>query len=192
MDNLTYKPFSAIRNGDCFHHAEQLNVLLMKTGAESAVLLQGYWHQGILHARGDVFNISKSTACAIPAGADLTLSMTRVNPIDPARKFWKEGDTAMVGDTRRVPINVCAGLFLYSGFGSGTYYSSKENEVFFLSGDKAAAMAEAENIPLVHYDSMHWTNEPTLARERKDAKEVFDRRAREKAEKAAKATAEAA
>ena len=192
MDNLTYKPFSAIRNGDCFHHAEQLNVLLMKTGAESAVLLQGYWKNGILHARGDVMNISKSTACAIPENTDLALPMSRVDPIDPARKFWKEGDTAMVGDSRRVPINVCAGLFLYSGFGSGTYYSSKENEVFFFGGDKAEAMAEAENIPLVHFDSMSWTNDPTLARERKDAKEVFDRKAKRKAEKAALATADAA
>jgi hypothetical protein len=88
--------------------------------------------------------------------------------------LWQEGDTVWVGDEARASINVFAGLFLYEGQGIGTYYARSGNEIVRLRTATARALARAEGIPIVDYDSSRWTSDPTLADQRQRAQESFD------------------
>jgi hypothetical protein len=175
--NTNFKPFSLIGRGDIFNLVDIPQISLMKTGDDTAVYLQGVWIDNVLRPRGFPAKFSLTTCVIVPEGTELTIPLKKEDPIDPRRKFWSEGDQVMVGSDSRRPVNIFGGLFIYSGMGSGTYYSSVDNEIFWLTTDVAHQRAKSENVPFVHFDSMSFTSDPTLKHERKQAQEAFDRAA---------------
>ena len=68
----------------------------------------------------------------------------------------------MVGSHRTAPVNVFAGLFLYSGFGRGRYYAATDQEVLETGTAAARETANNEGVPFVYFDSAEWTSDPDL------------------------------
>jgi hypothetical protein len=172
---MNYKPFSAIARGDIFNMVERPDVPMMKCGDNTAVYLEGVWIDGRLYSRGQDIRVDEATCIICPEVAELTIPVAKVDPIDPRSKFWREGDQVTCGSGSRAQVNVFAGLFLYSGFGAGTYYSGVDNEMFFISTEAAEKRAKAEEIPFVYFDRFSWTFDPTLSHERMQAQEKLDR-----------------
>lgn len=184
---MLYKPFSLITPGDIFTTLNHPGIPLMKTDANTAIWLQSFWSGRTLHRRGTPVTISEETAVVCPAELELGLPMANVDPIDPRRKFWQVGDQAKVGlqrGSKDGKVAVFAGLFLYSGFGSGNYYSAT-GEIFGGSSEWASERASAEDIPFVYHDSFEYTDDDALARVQARAREQFERTAATAVAKAA-------
>ena len=184
---MNYQPFSALGQGAIFKSLEHPTIPMMKVRQDSAIYLEGVWISGSLYPRGYKVPVAPTTCVDLMTDGEVTLPALRVDPVDPRRKFWKEGDTRWVGDNSRAEIEVFAGLFLYSGMGVGNYFSGVENERFEMGGEEARKKAAEEGIPYVFYDSFRWTNDRKLSRERQEAQKDFDRQQKEKADAAAKA-----
>jgi hypothetical protein len=172
---MNFQPFSAISSGNLFHLVDNPSIVLMKTKEKKAILLGGYWANDQLHSRGDVVPFAADTCVVALAEGSLTLEHQKVDPIDPRRKFWNEGEFKRVGQNQSGKVNIFAGLFLYHGMGVGNYYSATANEIFWGSPSDSRERAAAEGIPFVYYDTFQWTNDPELTRERADAKRDFDK-----------------
>lgn len=189
---MNYQPFSKITGGNLFHLMNKSNIPLMKLDKNSAVLLKGYWVDGRLYSRGTVMPMTEDTCVVALTEGSVTLEFEKVDPIDPRRQFWKEGDTRNVGQGRIGKVKVFAGLFLYSGGGGGSYYSAANNEVFWCSVQEGRDRAAADDVPFVRYDGLRWTNDPDLVDERKVAQRFFDEAKALSAKEAVSANAETA
>lgn len=179
---MNYKPFATLPVGAVFRDFDHQSLVLMKTDAkERAVVLDSVWIDNKLYPRGALVEVAHNECViALEDGPDLSLPLVRKDPIDPRRKFWKDGDKVTVGREKNATVNVFAGLFLYSGFGMGTYYAARENEQFWCDASEAERKAVDEGLPFVNFDSFSWTNDPNLAHDRAQAQQRFDeRRARE-------------
>jgi hypothetical protein len=189
--NMNYQPFSDIAAGNIFHLVDNTEVQLMKLGKDSAVLLHGYWKNDQLYSRGTVIPMKLDVCVVALTEGEVTLTYEKVDPIDPRRKFWKEGEFKLIGQNTRGKVNFFPGLFLYHGFGVGNYYSAT-GEVFWGRPSDGKERAAAEGIPFVYYDTFQWTSDPELKRERADAQRTFDRAKAEEEKAAAFAVAETA
>lgn len=189
---MNYQPFSAIGKGNIFHRVDKPDVPFLKTEGDKAVLLQGYWENDHLYARGTVLTFKSDTCVVAMLDGAVSLEVVQTDPIDPRRKFWKTGDQKVVGQGRDAMVNIFAGLYLYSGFGQGNYYSSKGNEIFGGDSTWAREQAEAEGIPFVYYDCFQWTSDPDLKHQRAQAQTYFDERTKISLKESVSAVAETA
>lgn len=173
---MNYKPFSALATGAICRDLDHATLLLIKTDLKNrAMVLESVWIDNKLYPRGTLVELAENECViAVEEGADLVLPLTRKDPVDPRRRFWAAGDTKSVCPNHPTRINVFAGLFLYSGFGMGSYYSSVDNEVIWCDYTRAEALAAAEGILVVHFDSFSWTKDPDLAYEKEQARKVRD------------------
>lgn len=168
---MNYKPFSELDTGAVFRDVEHRDLLLMKTSyGNFAMLLESRWIDNKLLPRGKLIEYDKKECIVEVDDGDLVVPAKRTDPLDPRRKFWKAGDTQVVGRELAARIEIFAGLFLYSGFGMGNYYSATENETFWCGATEARSRAEAEGVLYVYYDSKDWTKDPTLAHEKEEAR----------------------
>jgi hypothetical protein len=168
--SMNYKPFSELETGAIFRDNEHRGLLLMKADRGNyGVVLSSIWLSAGLLPRGKLIEYSPNE-CVIEELEDaVSLPAKRVDPVDPRREFWKEGATKTVGRGRAANIEIFAGLFLYSGFGMGNYYSATENEIFWCGSTEARKRAEAEGVLYVYYDSKDWTKDPKLTFEKTEA-----------------------
>lgn len=150
---MTYLPFKELEIGTIFYSIDKKDIPFLKSSKSHAVLLASIWQNGLV-PRGTQVPFSEDT-CILQAeeAEEITLPICRVDPIDPSRKFWNENTVAKVGKRNPVEIKVFAGLFLYSGFGSGTYYAATKNEIFFKDAGTAQKMAEKEGVRFINHDS---------------------------------------
>lgn len=172
---MNYKPFSLVEKGHIFNMIEREGIALMKTGPNSAVYLQGFWAGAALRSRGEIVSISAETCVIEPQEQELTLTIAKVDPIDPRRKFWKDGDQVKVGknSSSSAMVNIFAGLFIYHGMGSGNYYSAT-NEVFGADRSWAEVRADKEGVPFVYHDSFEVPGDANLTNARARAVKVFE------------------
>lgn len=171
---MPFQPFSAIAKGSLFRKVDSESSLLMKLDDSTAVFLRGIWVSDRLYARGTTERFGALTCVdALAETEQAVLPAQNDDPVDPRRKFWKEGDQAQVGHHERKPINIFAGLFLFSWMGVGYYYAKTANEKLWLTTDEARTMAAAEGIPFVFIDSFDMQFDPLLTRERKYAQRCF-------------------
>jgi hypothetical protein len=172
---MNYQPFSELTTGTLFRDVEHRAMLLMKSSDKKhGTLMESIWLDNTLMPRGMLIEYHNNECVIEVTEDDVLLPARRKDPIDPRRKFWKEGDTQTVGRDCAAKIEVFAGLFLYSGFGQGTYYASTDNEQFWCGADEAREKADAEGVLLVKYDSKDWTNDPKLTFEKKEARRRKD------------------
>ena len=80
----------------------------------------------------------------------------------------------MIGKDTKHPVTLFAGLFIYDGCGSGTYYSNT-GERLWMGPSDATAMANSEGIPFVYLDSFDYVIDPTLEDKRRFAQNLFDK-----------------
>lgn len=92
---------------------------------------------------------------------------------DPTVVRWGPCTTALVGESLPVAVPVFAGLFVYSGFGAGRYYSANQTRMC-LDTCEARAQADREGVPFVHIDCKDWVSDASLTRQRADAQRSFD------------------
>lgn len=64
---------------------------------------------------------------------------------------WEPGMKVRFGANNQREVEVIAGLFRYSGFGSGTYYGTTHK--VFVDVSEAKALAERQGVPLIYWDS---------------------------------------
>ena len=173
---MNYLPFSQVATGNIFCLADRPKVSLLKTGRNSAVRLEGYWDGDQLHPRGELVACDDNSCTVAPESSEVTLSVVKEDPIDPRRRFWKDGDTLKVGRNMQGRVYVFAGLYMYSGFGTGTYYSKVQNERFNVDVEDGQRMAQNEGLPFVYFDHVNWTNDPYLTRECTEAHRIWKER----------------
>ncbi len=169
---MNYLPFSKLTVGAMFEHPEHSGLKLMKTSSlNQAMVLESIWMDNQLYPRGTLVPVTSNECVQLLSDEDAVLEMpvVRKDPVDPRRKFWKQGDTRTVGRDAHARINVFAGLFLYSGFGMGTYFSATAMEEVWCDGSKAKQFADAEGVLFVHFDSKDWTRDPDLKFEKEQA-----------------------
>lgn len=171
---MNYQPFAVIAIGNMFHLVDKPTIRFLKCANDRAVLLDGYWEDGRLFSRGTLVPFKADTCIVGVTEGDVVLPAVKVDPIDPRRKFWQEGEFKRVGRDQTGKVNIFAGLFLYHGMGVGNYYSAAGNEIFWGAPNDGRERAAAEGIPFVYYDTFQWTNDPDLKRERAEAQRQFD------------------
>ena len=72
--------------------------------------------------------------------------------LSPTKRTWKEGD--QVNYQTGSKLTVFAGLYFYSGFGCGDYFS-KDGKVYWGSSSEASKKAEEEGIQCKLIDSFN-------------------------------------
>lgn len=92
---------------------------------------------------------------------------------DPTVVRWGPGTTALVGEYLPASVPVFAGLFIYSGFGAGRYYSANQTRMC-LGTCEARAQADREGVPFVHLDYKDWVSDASLTRQKAEAQRSFD------------------
>jgi hypothetical protein len=188
---MSFQPFSAIGKGNIFHVISNPSITFMKSADDKAILLQGYWDGNTLHSRGTPVPFKCDTCVVAMTEGQVALDVVKVDPIDPRRKFWKEGDHKVVGQRRNALVNIFAGLYLYHGCGYGTYHSTT-GEIFGGDSSWAYDLSQSEGVPFVLFDTFKWTNDPDLKFERSCAKKRFDDQKERSSQDAVSAVAEMA
>lgn len=174
---MNYLPFSKLAAGELFRESDSDVVWMKSSEGTLATAMQSFWRHGTLIKRGYVSKMEPTLCVApVPESEPLQLQAKSVDPVDPRRRFWAEGLQVRVGRGRQALVNVFAGLYTYSGFGSGTYYAAAMNEVFHCSVMEARNRADAEGLPFVYHDLEDWTSDPDLTNKRRDAKAAFEER----------------
>lgn len=176
---MSYLPFKELKVGAFFRDLQD-NALYLKTDlAGKAVLMESiYVSQGskqVLLPRGTCQTLYPNICVIAEASESITLPTVRTDPRNPNKLYWSEGQTRLVGERTMRPVILFAGLFIYDGLGSGTYFS-KSGESMGVAADAARAMAESEGIPFVYIDSFDYQPDPTLADQRRAAQEAFDKK----------------
>lgn len=72
--------------------------------------------------------------------------------LDEGGKVWKQGDTAKFGKNNERDVQVFSGLFRYSGFGMGNYYSASQR-VEWIDTTEAQRKAKEEGVRFVYWDA---------------------------------------
>ena len=72
--------------------------------------------------------------------------------LDGGAKTWVQGDTAKFGKDNSRDVEVFAGLFRYSGFGMGNYYSAAQS-VEWIDTSEAQRRAKEEGVGFVYWDA---------------------------------------
>ena len=79
------------------------------------------------------------------------MSNSQMVPAAP-KLTWEQGDVVKFGSNNERDVEVFSGLFRYSGFGLGTYYSAT-GSAEFVDADIAYQHACAEGVPYIRWDS---------------------------------------
>lgn len=72
--------------------------------------------------------------------------------LDEGGKVWQQGDTAKFGKNNERDVQVFSGLFRYSGFGMGNYYSASQR-VEWIDTTEAQRKAKEEGVRFVYWDA---------------------------------------
>jgi hypothetical protein len=167
---LNYLPFSAVAPGNLFRTVDATPVLYLKTTNNACVSLESLWVDGHLIRRGTTRNLADNI-CVVQTDESIAMSNKDPEPVNPRRVFWKAEQLIRVGRDRDSHVHPFAGLYLYAGFGTGTYFSGIANEVFEMSSVDARQRAKDEGVLFVYFDSAQIALDPTLASERRQAAE---------------------
>lgn len=81
---MTQHPFAALGKGDIFSTPDNPAVPMMKTGTDSAVLLQSYLDNNVLRCRGDLQFFDLGTTVLWPVTYDFVLPRMSTLPESPS------------------------------------------------------------------------------------------------------------